>query len=99
MFFYKNMLTCLSVFILNKGSNMLRKLTLITCWITLFSLTACTHILKPWCPPIQQGNIITTEMTQKLKIGMNKKQVTDIFGEPILTNPFDPEVWTYVYTF
>lgn len=72
--------------------------TIISCFI-LLALTACTHILKPYRPPVQQGNVITSEMVQQLKPGLTKTQVQDIFGEPVLVDAFDPNTWTYVYTF
>ena len=47
---------------------------------------------------IQQGNIITQEMVDKLKPGINREQVAYIMGEPVLRNTFDDERWDYVYT-
>jgi outer membrane protein assembly factor BamE len=47
---------------------------------------------------IQQGNVITQEMVDKLKPGMTRSQVAFIMGEPILRNTFDENRWDYVYT-
>ena len=47
---------------------------------------------------VQQGNVITQEMVDKLKPGMTRSQVAYIMGEPILRNTFDDTRWDYVYS-
>ena len=47
---------------------------------------------------IQQGNVISQDMVNKLEPGMTRRQVTFIMGEPILRNPFEAERWVYLYT-
>ena len=47
---------------------------------------------------VQQGNVITQEMVDKLKPGMTRSQVAFIMGEPILRNTFNEDRWDYVYT-
>lgn len=47
---------------------------------------------------IQQGNVITQEMVDRLKPGMNARQVRFILGEPILGDTFRENRWDYVYT-
>lgn len=60
---------------------------------------ACSQpIIKPFQAPVQQGNVITDDMTKKLKVGMSKQQVADIFGTPVLNNPFESDTWLYIYT-
>jgi outer membrane protein assembly factor BamE len=46
---------------------------------------------------VQQGNVITQEMVDKLKPGMTRSQVAYIMGEPILRNTFNDTRWDYVY--
>lgn len=48
---------------------------------------------------IQQGNVITQEMFEKLKIGMEKKRVEGILGTPLITDPFHRDRWDYVYIY
>jgi outer membrane protein assembly factor BamE len=48
---------------------------------------------------IQQGNVITQEMVDQLRVGMNKRQVQFILGAPLLTDPFHAQRWDYVYLF
>ena len=47
---------------------------------------------------IQQGNVITQQMIDKLKPGMTRNQVAFIMGQPVLKNTFDANRWDYVYT-
>lgn len=48
---------------------------------------------------VQQGNAITQELVGKLKIGMKKKQVAQILGNPLINDPFHYDRWDYVYQF
>ena len=47
---------------------------------------------------IQQGNVITQDMVDKLKPGMTKRQVLFVMGEPVVQSPFGHDRWDYVYT-
>lgn len=47
---------------------------------------------------IQQGNVITQEMVDRLKPGMTQRQVRFILGEPILGNTFRDQRWDYIYS-
>jgi len=63
--------------------------------LTLLLLSACSiHKID-----IQQGNVITQEMFEKLKIGMEKKRVERILGTPLIADPFHRDRWDYVYNF
>jgi outer membrane protein assembly factor BamE len=46
---------------------------------------------------IQQGNVVTQEMIDKLKPGMTRSQVRYVLGTPLVTDPFHPERWDYYY--
>lgn len=48
---------------------------------------------------VQQGNVITQEMMEKLKIGMEKKKVSGLLGAPLIEDPFHQGRWDYVYKF
>jgi len=61
----------------------------------LFILSACSvHKID-----VQQGNVITQEMLAKLKIGMEKQQVSRLLGTPLVEDPFHKGRWDYVYKF
>ena len=47
---------------------------------------------------IQQGNVVTQEMINRLKPGMTRRQVRFILGEPVLANAFREDRWDYIYT-
>lgn len=47
---------------------------------------------------IQQGNVITQEMVDRLRPGMTRRQVRFILGEPVLGNTFQADQWDYLYT-
>ncbi len=65
----------------------------------LLTLTGCM-IFKPYQPDVQQGNIITTQMIQKLKIGMSPAEVEKVMeGAPVLINIFSRQRMLYVYTY
>jgi len=46
---------------------------------------------------VQQGNIVTQDMLDKLKPGMNKGQVAYIMGNPVLKDTFSTRFWDYTY--
>ncbi|HFD91830.1 MAG TPA: outer membrane protein assembly factor BamE [Gammaproteobacteria bacterium] len=63
---------------------------------TLFAtlLAACSiHRID-----IQQGNIVTPEMVQTLKVGMSKEQVRFVMGTPLIIDAFNPDRWIYYYS-
>ena len=47
---------------------------------------------------IQQGNVITQAMVDKLKPGMTRRQVAFVMGEPVIQDPFDDTKWVYLYS-
>jgi outer membrane protein assembly factor BamE len=49
-------------------------------------------------PDIQQGNIVTQEMVNKLETGMTPKQVRFLLGTPLLVDVFHNNEWHYLYT-
>ncbi|MBU0537621.1 MAG: outer membrane protein assembly factor BamE [Gammaproteobacteria bacterium] len=66
----------------------------------LVSLAACSSLEFPgvYRLPIDQGNIITQEMVDQLKIGMTRSQVEYVMGTPLVRDTFSPDRWDYVYT-
>lgn len=47
---------------------------------------------------VQQGNVITQDMIDRLKPGMTRSQVAFVMGEPVFRNAFDDDRWDYIYT-
>ena len=46
---------------------------------------------------IRQGNYVTAEMRDKLKIGMSRAQVHYVMGTPMIQDVFHGNRWDYVY--
>ena len=53
--------------------------------------------LTPYHADIRQGNHLTSEMREQLKVGMSKQQVSAVLGTPLGTDLFHPNRWDYVY--
>jgi outer membrane protein assembly factor BamE len=47
---------------------------------------------------VQQGNVLTQDMVDKLRPGMTRSQVAFVMGEPVVRNSFNDDRWDYVYT-
>ena len=47
---------------------------------------------------VQQGNVISQAMVDKLKPGMSKSQVRFVLGNAVIDDPLDQESWEYIYT-
>ena len=47
---------------------------------------------------IQQGNVITQTMIDKLKPGMSKSQVRFVLGNPVIDDPLNRSRWDYIYS-
>ncbi len=46
---------------------------------------------------VEQGNVVTQKMVDKLKPGMTRSQVRFILGTPLLEDSFNQSRWDYVY--
>lgn len=55
-------------------------------------------VVTPYRMEIVQGNVVTQEQAARIKPGMNRNQVRDILGSPMLTDPFHADRWDYVFT-
>ncbi|WP_158583500.1 outer membrane protein assembly factor BamE [Salinisphaera sp. Q1T1-3] len=64
--------------------------------VLLLSLTACSLPVF-FRVPIAQGNIVTADQVQQLKLGMSKKQVAYVLGTPLIKAPFETDRWDYVF--
>jgi outer membrane protein assembly factor BamE len=48
---------------------------------------------------VNQGNYLSQDMVEKLKVGMSKQQVRIALGTPLVTSAFRDDRWDYVYEF
>ncbi len=58
-------------------------------------LSGCISL---YTPEVQQGNVVSAEMLETLKVGMSKRQVVFLLGTPLITDPFHQERWDYFYS-
>ena len=71
--------------------------------ITLLSmlLASCGNFSVPmpsaYKMDIRQGNFVTVEMRDKLKLGMSRAQVKYVMGTPMISDVFHANRWDYVY--
>jgi outer membrane protein assembly factor BamE len=69
--------------------------------IILFSVILLSTVLSactPYKMEIRQGNYVTPEMREKLKVGMTKQQVRYVMGTPVVNDVFHGNRWDYVYS-
>jgi outer membrane protein assembly factor BamE len=63
--------------------------------VAMFVVAGCA----PYKMDIRQGNFITPDMREQLRVGMSRTQVRALMGTPLVADPFHPERWDYVYTY
>ncbi|HSB97191.1 MAG TPA: outer membrane protein assembly factor BamE [Spongiibacteraceae bacterium] len=68
--------------------------------LLLTLLAGCSTFEFPWVYKlsIDQGNVITQEMVNKLEPGMTRSQVQFVMGSPLIADPFHENRWDYIYT-
>ncbi|MEJ2419898.1 MAG: outer membrane protein assembly factor BamE [Exilibacterium sp.] len=68
--------------------------------LILTTLAGCSYFQFPgvYKIDVQQGNIVTQEMVNKLKPGMTKRQVRFIMGTPLVVDTFNQNRWDYYYS-
>ncbi len=66
--------------------------------LTIF-LTGCSSLRFPgvYRIDIAQGNLITKDMVEKLKLGMSPRQVEYVMGSAMIQDTFHPDRWDYLY--
>ena len=64
------------------------------------TLSACETFRFPGVHRIniQQGNVITQQMIDKLRPGMTKSQVRFVLGNAVIDDSLNADRWDYVYT-
>lgn len=62
------------------------------------ALSGC-HFLRVYKADLDQGNVVTRDMVDKLKPGMTPAQVRYVLGTPLVTDTLNPRRWDYVYDY
>lgn len=57
-----------------------------------------TGLVTPYKVEVVQGNFVSREQVEMLKPGMNRQQVRDLLGTPLVTSVFHGDRWDYVFT-
>jgi len=65
--------------------------------ITLALLLATAAAGCVYRPDIQQGNLLTLSDVEQVTVGMSRSQVRYLLGTPMVSDPFAPQRWDYVY--
>jgi outer membrane protein assembly factor BamE len=65
----------------------------------VLALLAATTLLGAcvYRPDIQQGNLLTFKDVDQVTVGMTRSQVRFLLGTPMVSDPFAPHRWDYVY--
>jgi len=53
---------------------------------------------KPYVPEVVQGNFVSREQRQALRLGMPRNQVRDVLGTPLLASVFHADRWDYTFS-
>ena len=64
---------------------------------TVTKLQKFLWVLSPYRPDIQQGNFVSQEMLDQLKVGQTRDQVKFILGTPLLTDAFHANRWDFPF--
>lgn len=70
------------------------------------ALTACGSFqntwsqdtFKPYVPEVVQGNFVSKEQKQALRMGMPRSQVRDVLGTPLVSSLFHADRWDYAFS-
>ena len=67
-------------------------------WVTLvliagLGVSACSSWITPYRAEVVQGNFVSREQVQALRIGMPRQAVRDILGTPLVTSL---EIFLYI---
>lgn len=76
---------------------MVAKFSVLIAFLLLTGCSLLPHVL--YKIDVQQGNVVTEEMLEKLKPGMTKSQVLFVLGSPLIMDAFRDNRWDYVYLF
>jgi outer membrane protein assembly factor BamE len=65
--------------------------------IALVLLLAVSAAGCVYRPEIQQGNLLTLSDVEQVTVGMSRSQVRYLLGTPMVSDPFAPQRWDYIY--
>ncbi len=66
---------------------------LLACLLIAACLAGCVYKIE-----VQQGNYVTKDVVDKLKLGMTKAEVRALLGTPLLNDVFHADQWDYYFS-
>ncbi len=83
-----------------KTTNHKPSMKIIFTLILVVAISGCSTFRFPGVHrvSIQQGNVVSQQMIDKLRPGMTKGQVRFILGNPVIDDPLDRDRWDYAFT-
>lgn len=66
--------------------------------LTLLTVVQLAGCITTYRMDVAQGNIVTQEQMDQLKLGMTRSQVRFVLGTPLVTDSFHPDRWDYFYS-
>ncbi len=72
--------------------------TLAACGSVDSASNRLASMVTPYKVEVIQGNFISSEQAGQLKPGMDRAQVRDILGTPLMASVFHEDRWDYVFT-
>jgi outer membrane protein assembly factor BamE len=54
--------------------------------------------ITPYRVEVVQGNFVSKEQVEALRAGMNRQQVREVLGSPLVADLFHADRWDYVFT-
>lgn len=58
-----------------------------------------SRIFSPYRPDIVQGNFVSKDQLESIRVGMTKEQVKQILGTPLLQDYFHRDRWDYAFMY
>jgi len=68
--------------------------------LALILVSSCGRVTGPFSVykmDIRQGNFVTADMREKLKLGMSRQQVRYVLGTPMVNDVFHGNRWDFIY--
>jgi outer membrane protein assembly factor BamE len=60
--------------------------------------TKLAGAVRVYVPDVVQGNVVSQEQKQALRLGMRREQIRDILGTPLVASVLHESRWDYVFT-
>lgn len=77
------------------------KLILVAASVLLSSCAVGSWLqsFSPYKMEIRQGNLISPEMRERIRVGMSRQQVSSALGSPLVSDVYHANRWDYIYRY